>query len=393
MSIISVFKQPIIINGHFSTRTPWRLTFIYSAIFVLFYSLFYFSVAFLKGFNPFDAATWIRFDSGHYIAIAMNGYEFFPCAGKFGFPENSKSWCGNTGWFPGYSMLVFFVSKTGVGFQTAAVVLSQIFLVAFSIVLTRILCFKTLDRNGLLLICISALWTGGVYYAAAFPISLLVFMIFIAIESFCRKQILICSLACLIASISYSTGFLLGFAISLWSFLIFENQKTRITNIFLFSLSSILGVVIYFGYLNYQFGVWNAFILVQEKYGHGLRMPFVSILHFILDFPLKGNVYNIIAYAQSIIEVVLFVLLSVFVWRKKKTLEGMVLIAYFIYTFYFVFPWAVGGDLSHYRAEALLISAVLLIKHTSLKFQRNLLIIQLVLAIYIGAGFFMRTLV
>jgi hypothetical protein len=54
----------------------------------------------------FEAEVWLRWDSAHYLAIAKDGYELFPCAGKFGYPINATEMCGNAGWFPGYPFLI-----------------------------------------------------------------------------------------------------------------------------------------------------------------------------------------------------------------------------------------------------------------------------------------------
>src|SRR5688572_5302295 len=64
------------------------------------------AVAALADEGYFNASSWVRWDSGHYLHIAGKGYEFFPCAGKFGYPDTATEHCGNTGWFPGYPLLV-----------------------------------------------------------------------------------------------------------------------------------------------------------------------------------------------------------------------------------------------------------------------------------------------
>lgn len=78
-------------------------------------------------FDFFELNTWIRWDSGHYLGIAKTNYEFFPCAGKFGYPLDAKELCGNTGWFPGYPMLIKFFSLLYNNYEFVAVFLSKSF--------------------------------------------------------------------------------------------------------------------------------------------------------------------------------------------------------------------------------------------------------------------------
>src|SRR3954466_14349368 len=68
------------------------------------------------GSDPFTAASWAHSDSAHYEAIAEHGYRLHRCA--------ATGWCGNTAWFPGYSLLVAAVHAPGVPIHTAGLVVS-----------------------------------------------------------------------------------------------------------------------------------------------------------------------------------------------------------------------------------------------------------------------------
>lgn len=77
--------------------------------------------------NYFLLDNWARFDSGHYLQISKGGYEYFPCAGKFGYPADAKEWCGNTGWFPGYPFFIKIFSLIFRDSNLSAVLLTKVF--------------------------------------------------------------------------------------------------------------------------------------------------------------------------------------------------------------------------------------------------------------------------
>ena len=51
------------------------------------------------GFDAWKAESWVRWDAGHYMAIATTGYEYFSCARIGGRWSDA---CGNAAWFPLY---------------------------------------------------------------------------------------------------------------------------------------------------------------------------------------------------------------------------------------------------------------------------------------------------
>ena len=52
---------------------------------------------YFSNLSYFEPGIWSRWDSNLYLDIAKEGYELFPCAGKFGYPINATEMCGNTG--------------------------------------------------------------------------------------------------------------------------------------------------------------------------------------------------------------------------------------------------------------------------------------------------------
>src|SRR4051794_26232527 len=67
------------------------------------------------GFIWTNAGVRVRWDSWLYLKIASDGYDVTQCApGTWGTgPGGAPSWCGDSGWFPAYSVLVRAVYMVG----------------------------------------------------------------------------------------------------------------------------------------------------------------------------------------------------------------------------------------------------------------------------------------
>src|SRR4029450_1501747 len=101
------------------------------------------------GYDPWDSATWSRFDSGLYEDIARDGYDFFRCdPAEFG----PGTWGGGAGWFPAYSWLVGGLHLVGLPLRGTAVAVSWIFTAA-----TLILLWNTFLARRLVLPAVGAL--------------------------------------------------------------------------------------------------------------------------------------------------------------------------------------------------------------------------------------------
>ncbi|MFF5446400.1 hypothetical protein [Streptomyces sp. NPDC012888] len=109
-----------------------------------------------------------RWDSEHYLSIARTGYEMFRCRERYAdFPDVL---CGNVAWFPGYSMAVRAVSATGMSLEVSAVVLAEASLLGMFAVLWWLLGARLTPATGLTM-AVGAVFPGGVYFHAVFPIA------------------------------------------------------------------------------------------------------------------------------------------------------------------------------------------------------------------------------
>jgi len=130
-----------------------------------------------------------------------------PCVpGPWSWPSGL---CGNAGWLPLYPYVVRFISKTGLDLKTAARLFSAACHFAMLAVVWIRFCRD--GRRSLAWLCLAtaAFFPGGVYYGAIFPLSAFLFCELWALDAFVRGKIGQAMVAAFLASMFYSTGFVL----------------------------------------------------------------------------------------------------------------------------------------------------------------------------------------
>jgi hypothetical protein len=312
----------------------------------------------------FDTEVWVRWDSGHYLAIAQNGYEFFPCSGKFGYPIDSKEMCGNTGWFPGYPFLIKLFSGVVGDVKFLGVIISKVF---FFLSLLMILVILKINKITLRNICYTLLpsfFFGFIYYNSIFPISTFLFFSLLGIHHFLKRRYWLTGLICCIVSFIYPTGFLLSFAFAFTIFIreINDGEITKLTNCIPILFCGGMGVVLAFLVFQYQVDDWTAFIQVQSKYGHGFHNPIKSIWNMLRKISFNHFTLNDIIILQSVLVIIGYISISFSFFLKKLYRSELHVFSYLFITLFLIFPWVVGGNLSMYRAESLLMPCVFLLK-------------------------------
>jgi len=347
------------------------------------------------GFVYFDSSNWLRWDSGHYLNIANNGYEFFPCAGKYGYPENSNDLCGNTGWFPGYPILIKLINLIfKFDFVCIAGVLSKIFYF-FSLLLVLIIAeVKRFSLKNIFFLSIPAFSFSFIYYNAIFPISSVLFFVLTALYFFTKDKIWMTAFFCMLASFFYPTGFLLSLVFAIC--ILFRNTlsiKQKFNKVVILTIMGGLGLA--FVFLIFQIAVndWSAFIQVQSKYGHGLHNPVKSIMFsmkkaFFQEYAIQNFIYY-----QSFIVILGYIALSVYFFFYRLYKIELYLWSYIYITFFLLFPWTVGGNLSMYRAESLLLPFVFFTKDLRMIWTTTILILLLFLGIPLSYLFFTNILI
>lgn len=344
--------------------------------------LFLMLVLDFSNISYFDSDSWVRWDSGHYLKIASEGYNFFPCAGKFGYPEDATEMCGNTGWFPAYPFLIKLLSYLFSDTAILAGYISKLFYILSLFMVTVISKIEKISLKNILFLLLAAFFFGFIYYHAVFPISMLLFFSLLGFYFFIKERLWLSSACCSIAALTYPTGFLLSFVFA-FSFLIGIIREARYKELlkcFIPLIGGGLGVGLAFLIFHLQVGEWSAFIQVQSKYDHGFHNPIENIKSLFSTFAYSSLSLNRFIELQSILVIVGFLLLTLFFFVKKLYTNQLYLISYLYLCLFLIFPWAVGGNLSMYRAESLLLPSVLLLKE--LKMSSTILL----LFTFIGIG-------
>jgi len=333
------------------------------------------------GTDYFYAKNWARNDSDHYLKIATTGYELMPCAGLEGYALDSKEFCGNTAWFPGYPFLIYLVASIFGNHLIVAGIISKIFYVLSLVFALKIMGVEKFNFRNLLLVLIPAFCFGFIYYNAIFPMSTLLFCVLVGIYFFLKDKPWHAGLFFFLASFVYSTGFLL--AVVFATYILFKNYKNFkvvITKSFFPLLMGFLGVMSVFALHQIMLGDWQAFSKVQAKYGHGFQSPIKNMGIFFKkpDFQ-NFDITHFIHY-QTFLVLAGFVLLTYFYIKNKMYQNTLYFLTYIYLFWYLFFPWLVGGDLSMYRAESMLLPFVFLLKET----RTSTLVIVLSFLLFIG---------
>ena len=222
------------------------------------------------GYDPFDSATWARWDSVHYETIARHGYDLEHCSGTY----TPADWCGNAGWFPAYPWLVGTLHRIGLPLRGTAVVVSWLFAAA-----TLVLLWRTFLRRGARVPALGALvyaaWAPGqIYHYAVFPLSMLAFFTVAHLWLVQRGHYAGAGLTGVVAVLTYPLGLVLVPVTTLW--LLADRSvgvAERLRRIAWAGGVPLLGALALALDQKLETGHWDAYLLVQEKYGHHLQNP------------------------------------------------------------------------------------------------------------------------
>lgn len=313
------------------------------------------AAALFAGVNPLGAEAWVRWDSNLYLSIAQRGYFLEHCGP--GSHYQAFQWCGNAGWFPLYAWLLRSVNGALLSLTFEALLLWLVW---------RFL----LEERGLPALLLAAFFPGSIYQQAVFPISLFL-VCAVAFLVLCERQRWLPAAGVgALAAMSYPTGFLLAplalLRRNLWP-----------------ALGVALGFLAVLAVMRVQTGHWNAYFLAQAKYGFHFA-PLDTLFSRLK--PLVNARYrteaSFAAGAQTLL-VLAMMALGCLRFRARRLVA-----AYCVA--YWVFPLCVGGHLSLYRSEALLVPLVALLPERA---RLPLLAAAVPVSFAISVAFFLGTLV
>ena len=313
------------------------------------------AAALWAGANPLLAEAWVRWDSNLYLSIAQRGYFLEHCGP--GSHYQAFQWCGNTGWFPLYALFLRFVNGALLSLTFEALLLWLVW---------RFL----LDERGLPALLLAAFFPGGIYQQAVFPISLFL-LCAVAFLALCERQRWLSAAGVgAVAAMTYPTGFLLAplalLRRNLW-------PAAGVAAGFLLVLLA----------MRAQTGHWNAYFLAQAKYG--FHFAPLDTLFSRLKPLVNARSRTAASFAAGAQTLLVLAMMALSVARfRARPLVGAYCVAYW------AFPLCVGGHLSLYRAEALLVPVVALLPERA---RLPLLAVAVPVSFAISVAFFRGTLV
>lgn len=334
---------------------------------------FYWLVAHQVGLSYFLARTHARWDSGNYLKIAQEGYTLSHCRPTPRLPFDPSDWCGTAGWFPLYPLGMRWLHGLGLTYGQAGLLLAELFGFGLLVVLWWLLGARPTVRT-LSCLALAAVFPGSIYYHATFPVSLAVFTTLLCLALLVRGRWLLAGIAGGVSAASYQSGVLLAVVVVLW--MLVTQRHLGLVAWFGRAVATgglvCLGLFFVMGLQQLEVGRWDAFRLVEEKYGTGIHNPIVAIKQNLTPQPDPPHGPNYDpdkhlpkqwAPRHQFILVSAIVMLGVLatVVRRRITPTDWAILLYTLA--FWISPLMVGGKLAQYRTHALLLPCVVLLRH------------------------------
>jgi len=297
--------------------------------------------------------TWIKWDSGHYLTISERGYEFMSCALLPGY--NPEHWCGNSGWFPGYPYLVGGLHDlTGQPNILLLILVSQAFALADLLIIWNLF----LGRKNPAVLLLSTFAPGTYYFLVGFPMSMTVCFLLLTLWAFRQRRYAVAFGAGTVAGFTYPSGIWMAGVLAVSAAVDQWRARTSGRSAWLTVFGPIVGFGLVLLLHHLTVGHWNAFLLTQEKYGHVLSNPFSilwqrSLYIWVWKPGWQIGLQSLLAAALAITAGAVVVLAA----RRKSDDPGDVALAAHGLV-YWLMPLVMGGGVSPYRAESLIVPAV-----------------------------------
>jgi hypothetical protein len=315
--------------------------------------------------SPVRIATWDYGDPGLYMDIARHGLTLYRCS------PGAAEWCGNAGWFPGYPWLTRFVGLFGIGIGGAALALSWFFTLGTLMLLWTTFLRRRLEAASLAALLYAAFAPGMIFGYAMYPLSLEAFLTVAYLWLVYRERWAAAGLVGAGLVLVYPVALAAPAAVS--CYVLVEYRRSPRTKRLAWVALAVGPAVISIGSMLLEFklslGHWNAYFLIQDKYGHTVREPFASLLHAIVNlanvgsFPLK----HVAAFQTLLVTAVLVAILVRIIKLRGATPREDSLVATWA-----VATWLLPSSESHlagHRGDAALLPAAILLARLPRKFR------------------------
>ncbi len=230
-----------------------------------------------EGWPPFAATrTWVRGDSDFYLQIAEGGYHLFRCAP----PRPPTDWCGNSGWFPGYSWLLAVLHRLALPLAPAALAISWLAFLGALLVLWHAFLAHEPRPAAAAALAYAAFTPGLAYEYGVFPLALLSLCTVAFFALLQRGHWLAAGTAAAVGALAYPAGLVAAPVAALW---LLADRSTSLSQRAL-RVAAVAGptaaAVAFFVFVQQiETHHWNAYLLTQAKYGHRLTSPAVIVAH------------------------------------------------------------------------------------------------------------------
>jgi hypothetical protein len=304
------------------------------------------------GFDASNPLSWRRWDSGHYLDIAVRGWEFFSCAWLGGRPQDA---CGNAAWFPLYPWLLRPLIALGLRPATAGVWLSGTAALAMLVVLWNGL-LRERRQKGFVLLAIAGVFPGAVYAHAIFPTSLAQLCMVAAGVALARGRWTLVGLSGAFLSTSYVTGVLLAPPNTVATWL----RSRALRPALIAGGLSVAGFVAVLLAQQLILGHWDAWIRTYQKGLPGVAEPLAALRNVVEPVLTQDLPRRTIA-IQALTVLGLLVLGLVTAAVKRTWRDPVHAWAAMTALLFWAFPLFAGRGVSLYRADALVLPVILLL--------------------------------
>jgi hypothetical protein len=320
---------------------------------------------------PFDFSPhhWSRWDSGHYLSIALEGYHYDDCA-SLGLGDAGHI-CQNVTWYPLLPWLMRAASGFGIDAATAGVTISFIAWGA-TVYLGWIWFLSHLpNARAFAGLSLMAVFPGTAYQHALFPVSLLSLGILLWLYFMSHGRWLWASVAAAAAGLAYPLGIVLVVASALWAGSLQPRWADQLRSaVTAGCVASVGSIVVFLDHL-LEVGRWDASFAAQTDGGARLLNPFESLWRVIVAQDVEIQTYSgneDLAFwtAWQTAVVACMVILTVFAtWRgvrRSRTSTDMPAIIALVGMW--IFPLMTWLSTGLYRREASLLPfAVVIARH------------------------------
>jgi hypothetical protein len=234
----------------------------------------------------------------------------------------------------------------------AGSLIAAVFALATLILIWNLYLGAQLNVRALLTLCLAAFFPGHVYEHAVFPVSIFAFFQSASLYAWATKRFAWAGVLGGIAAFSYGSGLFLAGVLGLDLLFDIRNQKlAEFVRRVVVGPGLIVGGFAVAAWVQWlDAGVWNGYFAVQGKYHYKPTPPWQSLEPHI-SYVLSGH-----PTAPHVQSVFVIILMAVLVWAAARLPREKTdrVLAIFLLA-YWIIPLSLGGNLSVYRAEAVLL--------------------------------------